>query len=258
MSTLHLAYHKFLAWLSSDKQPSKLVVRMYPLSFLQLTCGGYEMVTRRIWQTALWGRWRRKLGIVTQTIINDRGTILEQVQTEQNRNYRDRKYDSCLSHNGLSEWLEDCSRGGLLELLSGQVKFGKPVQSTALCTAPSTAPLTLTNFQPILTCGTSAFLLPIMESIGVKYCPEVSSGVVVWDLVVDLTEVAPYWNFIFHRVRPSQLSHLVDFGVLPRPAFYFAGFCWLASLSQKHVLFNTWCLASLVPEKLWGGSRVLL
>ena len=74
VSTLHLAYHKFLACmrLSSDKQPSKLVVRMYPLSFLQLNGGGYEMDMRRIWLTALLGRWRRKLGIVTQTIINER------------------------------------------------------------------------------------------------------------------------------------------------------------------------------------------
>ena len=129
-----------------------------------------------------------------------------------------------------------------------------PINGTLHCTFDSTADIDKFSTN---SCGTSAFLLPIMESMGVKYCPEVSSGVVVRDLVVDLTEVAPYWNFIFHRVRPSQLSHLVDFGVLPRPAFYLAGFCWLASLSQKHGLFNTWCLASLVPEKLWGGSRVL-
>ena len=93
---------------------------------------------------------------------------------------------------------------------------------TLHCTFDSTADIDKFSTN---SCGTSAFLLPIMESMGVKYCPEVSSGVVVRDLVVDLTEVAPYWNFIFHRVRPSQLSHLVDFGVLPRPAFYLAGFC---------------------------------
>ena len=43
-------------------------------------------------------------------------------------------------------------------------------------------------------CATTAFLLPMMESMGVKYRPEVSLGVVVKDTVVDLTGVSAYWR----------------------------------------------------------------
>lgn len=41
----------------------------------------------------------------------------------------------------------------------------------------------------------------MMESMSVQYRPEVSSGVVVKDTVVDLTEVGSYWNSIFKRVK---------------------------------------------------------
>jgi hypothetical protein len=43
-------------------------------------------------------------------------------------------------------------------------------------------------------CATTAFLRPMMESMGVKYRPEVSLGVVVKDTVVDLTGVSVYWR----------------------------------------------------------------
>ena len=46
-------------------------------------------------------------------------------------------------------------------------------------------------------CVTAAFLRTMMESMGVRYCPEVSLGVVVKDTVVDLAGVSTYWRVIF-------------------------------------------------------------
>jgi hypothetical protein len=42
-------------------------------------------------------------------------------------------------------------------------------------------------------CATAAFLRPIMESMGVKYRPEVSLDVVIKDTVVNLTGVSVSW-----------------------------------------------------------------
>jgi hypothetical protein len=49
----------------------------------------------------------------------------------------------------------------------------------------------------------------MMESMGVQYRPEVSSGVVVKDTVVDLTEVGSYWNSIFKRVKLPKTRNAI-------------------------------------------------
>jgi hypothetical protein len=64
-------------------------------------------------------------------------------------------------------------------------------------------------------CGVNVFLRPMMESMGVKYRPGVSIGVVVKDTVVDLTGVESYWGSVFRKVQyPASNSPQ---NVLPSP-----------------------------------------
>lgn len=55
----------------------------------------------------------------------------------------------------------------------------------------------------------SSFLRPMMESIGSNHRPEVSSGVVVKDSVVELTEVGSYWRSIFSGRRSLKDNRTV-------------------------------------------------
>ena len=162
----------------------------------------------------------------------------------------------------IKAWMEECSKGGLLQSLSGQAKFGSRSDHHhfALSSALRPSHADVSKFSPN-SCGTSAFLRPIMESMGVKYRPEVSSGVVVQDPVVDLTEVAPYWNSLFRRVKPSlspqdtakQTPVLSTLGNSTRsyPRLHFISSGFVDSLhSRKNMGYLTRdVMASLVPEK---------
>jgi hypothetical protein len=53
---------------------------------------------------------------------------------------------------------------------------------------------------------TSAYLRPIMESMGMKYRPEVSSGLVVRDSVEQLTGMSSYWGSVFAERIPSSTT----------------------------------------------------
>ena len=69
--------------------------------------------------------------------------------------------------------------------------------STSLCPAESEScyfPSAAKSIPGGGNCATTAFLRPMMKSMGVKYRPEVSVGVVIKDTVVDLTGVRVYWH----------------------------------------------------------------
>lgn len=126
-----------------------------------------------------------------------RGTSLEQMRLEQDRQSRSRGYSSSRRIEP-GEWLEDIATnsgggGGLLASLSGNTNpFGRRsvhhhfALSTGLRPAASDGE-----------CVTTSYLRPIMESLGVRYRPEVSVGVVAKDTVVDLTGVGSYWSTVF-------------------------------------------------------------
>ena len=111
------------------------------------------------------------------------------------------------------EWLDDISTktndgGGLLSSLSGNsIPFGMRSNRSdhhhfALSTLlrPAQNPKSDSRSRSLsggIDCTTTAFLRPMMESMGVKYRPEVSLGVVVNDTVVDLTGVSSHWRSIF-------------------------------------------------------------
>jgi hypothetical protein len=209
-----LTYHEFLACMrsSSDKRRSilELDAMMHPLSFPAASMtppfGQGGDMSSNILASLMsagviggGGEGKRDLGLLYQRLM--RGTSMEQMQMEQDRNYRSRNYSS-KRHTGPGEWMEDYSGGGLLESLSGHSNFGRRCDHHhfSLSTALRPASSDVRKF-PSNDCGTSAFLRPIMESMGVAYRPGVSSGVVVRDTAVDLTEVGSYWNSIFRRVK---------------------------------------------------------
>jgi hypothetical protein len=205
-----LTYHEFLACTksSSDKRRSilELDAMIHPLSFPVDGGVGQGDLSSNILASLMAAgviggssSGNQDLGLLHQRFI--KGTHLEQMQMEQNRNYRSRNYSSG-RQSSPGEWLEDISGGGLLESLSGHALFGKRSDHHhfALSSALRPSSSDVKKFSTT-DCGTSAFLRPIMESMGMKYRPEVSSGVVVKDSVVDLTDVGSYWNSIFGRVK---------------------------------------------------------
>ena len=210
-SASSLTYHEFLACMrsSSDKRRSilELDVMIHPLSFPESKgfTQGVDLssnILASLMATGVIGggsRACRGLGLLHQQFM--RGTSLEQMQIEQNRNYRSRNYSST-QQTGPGEWLEDRCGGGLLESLSGHTNFGRRSDHHhfALSSALRPSSTDRAKFSPE-NCGTSEFLRPMMEGMGVKYRPEVSSGVVVKDSVMDLTVVGSYWNSIFRHVK---------------------------------------------------------
>lgn len=144
-------------------------------------------------------------------------------QRQQYRSSRDRSRSSFSRSNNdePGEWLEDfasVTSGGLLSSLSGNgTPFGKRSNhhhfalSTSLRPAASDA-RSFNNSSGINSlpggCGVSSFLRPLMESMGVKYRPEVSLGAVVKDCVSDLTGVGSYWRAVFtdRSIRASSAA----------------------------------------------------
>ena len=210
-SASSLTYHEYLACMrsSSDKRRSilELDVMMHPLSFPESNVLGQgadlsSNILASLMATGVIGGnagASQSLGMLHQRFM--RGTSLEQMQIEQNRNYRSRNYSST-RQSGPGEWLEDRRGGGLLESLSGHSDFGRRSDHHhfALSSALRPSSTDVTKFST-RDCGTSAFLRPMMEGMGVKYRPEVSSCVVVKDTVMNLTEVGSYWNSIIRRTK---------------------------------------------------------
>ncbi|KAL7540696.1 hypothetical protein ACHAWF_006761 [Thalassiosira exigua] len=141
-----------------------------------------------------------------------RGTSAERMRAEQQRHgYRSSRGSSASSRPAEpGEWLEDaslktlCGGGGLLSSLSGNsVPFGRRADHHHFALSSSLRPSAsdARSFDDARVhpggCGASAFLRPMMEGMGVRYRPDVSSGAVVRDTVADLTGVGSYWRSIF-------------------------------------------------------------
>ncbi|KAL7490255.1 hypothetical protein ACHAW6_015982 [Cyclotella cf. meneghiniana] len=212
-----LTYHEFLACTrsSSDRRRSvlELDAMLCPLSYPSIDnasalghgSGFPSNILASLLTTTATGIGSQYLGQLHQRMM--KGTSLEQMQMEQDRNFRSRTGTSA-RNSGPGEWLEDSCTGhvgggGLLNSLSGHSSpFGRRSDhhhfalSTALRPASSES-----NTFAATSCCTSAFIRPVMESMGAKYRPEVSVGVVVKDTVVDLTGVGSYWNSIFRRAQ---------------------------------------------------------
>ena len=118
-----------------------------------------------------------------------RGTSSERQMEQQ---HRSRRGGSTRQHHP-GEWLEDASVGGLMSSLSGSPKhFGTRSLHYHFTLSASIRPADVSKHDEF---GT--LLRPTMESLGVKYRPEVSMGVVVNDSVVKLTELGAYWPLLF-------------------------------------------------------------
>ena len=149
-----------------------------------------------------------------------RGTSVERMMMEQQRQQfrssrNNRGSSSSSRSNDPGEWMEDMSTyGGLLSSLSGNsIPFGRRADHHhfALSTSLRLSAFDARSFGAGINngdCATSAFLRPMMESMGVKYRPEVSVGAVVKDSVVDLTGVGSYWRSVFadRSSSPSSTS----------------------------------------------------
>ena len=145
-----------------------------------------------------------------------RGTSIEQMMMEQQR----QQYRSSRARVSSSrpvepgEWLDDfstktCDGGGLLSSLSGNsIPFGMRSDHHHFALSTSLRPAK-SNSRPLFSsdnCTATVFLRPMMESMGVKYRPEVSLGLVVEDNVVDLTGVSSYWRSVFSDRRTSAVT----------------------------------------------------
>lgn len=141
-----------------------------------------------------------------------RGTRIEEMRLEQDRN-RSRGRSSSSRNKGPGEWMEDSVGGGVLSSLSGnEIAFGRRADHHhfALLSSlrPSAAESRRCNLAESGGCTgvASAYLRPIMESMGMKYRPEVSSGLVVRDTVAQLTGVSSYWGSVFAERLPSSAT----------------------------------------------------
>ena len=147
-----------------------------------------------------------------------RGTTIEEMRLEQDRSSRrSRGYSSSSRSKGPGEWMEDISTnagggGGVLSSLSGnEIAFGRRTDhhhfALLASLRPSASESRRYNSTTFSTGGspdvTSAYLRPIMESMGMKYRPEVSSGLVVRDSVEQLTGMSSYWGSVFAERLPS-------------------------------------------------------
>lgn len=223
-----LTYHEFLACTrsSSDNRRSilELDAMLRPLSYpgKNHNIGGAGGLPPHV-LTSLFGFGggveSNSLGLLHQRLM--KGSSLEQMQLDQDRNYRSRRSVSGRL-TGPGEWLEDntteCVGGrGMLYSLSGHVSpFGMRSDHHHFALSSALRP-TFSDANGIAanSCGVNVFLRPMMESMGVKYRPGVSIGVVVKDTVVDLTGVESYWGSVFRKVQyPASNSPQ---NVLPSP-----------------------------------------
>lgn len=137
-----------------------------------------------------------------------RGTTIEEMRLEQDRR-RSRGRASSSRRREPGEWMEDVSTntgggGGILSSLSGNdIAFGRRTDHHHFALLTSLRP-SVTESRRCKsaagsgsTCVASAYLRPMMESMGMKYRPEVSSGLVVRDSVARLTGVGSYWGSVF-------------------------------------------------------------
>lgn len=222
-----LTYHEFLACArpSSDRRRSilELDALLRPISFpstsgdvggdtsgssgvdvasLLLASGGQvsPSILASLTSSGLISGGTATMGELQKRIM--RGTSVERMRMEQER----QQYRS--SRNRQSEpgdWMEDISTlggGGLLSSLSGNsTPFGRRASHHHFALSTSLRPASSEKVG-----DTSAFLRPMMESMGVRYRPEVSLGSVVKDSVSDLTGVGSYWRSIFTNRRSSAVS----------------------------------------------------
>ena len=149
-----------------------------------------------------------------------RGTTIEEMRLEQDRR-RTRGRSSSSRNKGPGEWMEDSSTnvaggGGILSSLSGNdIAFGRRTDHHHFALLTSLRPSATESRRSNSVEGSgstgvaSAYLRPMMESMGMKYRPEVSSGLVVRDSVAQLTGVGSYWGSVFAERRfvyPAQLQ----------------------------------------------------
>ena len=181
-----------------------------------------------------------------------RGTSSER-QLEQQ--HRSRRGGSTRQHSP-GEWLEDSSVGGLMSSLSGNTKhFGMRSMHYHFTLSAS--------IRPADVCKDDEFgnlLRPTMESLGVKYRPEVSMGLVANDSVVKLTELGAYWPSLFVDRRDGSnvsartvASHTPILSVLgnstrsyPRLRSVSSGF--VTALKTRKGLLSRDTLLGLAPE----------
>mmetsp|Transcript_21821 Transcript_21821/g.37270 ORF Transcript_21821/g.37270 Transcript_21821/m.37270 type:complete len:340 (+) Transcript_21821:403-1422(+) len=141
-----------------------------------------------------------------------RGTTIEEMRLEQDRR-RTRGRSSSSRNKGPGEWMEDSSTnvaggGGILSSLSGNdIAFGRRTDHHHFALLSSLRPSATESRRSNSVEGrgstgvASAYLRPMMESMGMKYRPEVSSGLVVRDSVAQLTGVGSYWGSVFAERR---------------------------------------------------------
>ncbi|KAL7495039.1 hypothetical protein ACHAWT_003592 [Skeletonema menzelii] len=141
-----------------------------------------------------------------------RGTSIEEMRLEQDRR-RSRGRSSSSRRREPGEWMEDMSTsaaggGGILSSFSGnELAFGRRADHHHFALLTSLRPSVTESRRCNSAAGggsagvTSAYLRPMMESMGMKYRPEVSSGLVVRDSVAQLTGVGSYWGSVFAERR---------------------------------------------------------
>ena len=141
-----------------------------------------------------------------------RGTTIEEMRMEQDRR-RSRGRSSSSRSKGPGEWMEDISAnaaGVLLSLSGNDVAFGRRTDHHHFALLTSLRPSSTESRRGAAASGNtgvaSAYLRPMMESMGLKYRPEVSSGLVVRDSVAELAGVGTYWGSIFAERLPSNSS----------------------------------------------------
>ncbi len=139
---------------------------------------------------------------------------------QRGQQYRSSRGSSSIMPTKPGEWLDDISTktaegGGLLSSISGHaIPFGRRSDHRHFALSTSLRPAesdyrsfssgTNAGLSGGNNCIVSSFLRPMMEGMGSKYRPEVSSGLAVNDTVVDLTEVGSYWRSIFSDRRLSN------------------------------------------------------
>jgi hypothetical protein len=216
-----MTYHEFLACArpSSDRRRSilELDALLRPISYPSAPATSSPWVNNvGPWSTSMLASLQSSgliagstngMGELQSRMI--RGTSIEQMMIEQqHQQYRSSRARTSSRPSEPGEWLDDISMktsngGGLLSSLSGNsIPFGmrSDHHHFALSTSLRPPESDLRSFSSTPgsgNCATTALLRPIMESMGVRYRPEVSLGVVVKDTVVDLTGLGAYWRVIF-------------------------------------------------------------
>ncbi len=245
-----MTYHEFLACLrpSSDSRRSvlELDTLLHPVSYPLDAGGGVGSIAggglnvgnalspsflSSLTSSGLVGNFN-STGELHRRMV--RGTSLELMMLEQRgQQYRSSRGKSSTMPSKPGEWLDDISTktmdgGGMLSSLSGNnTPFGRRSDhrhfalSTSLRPSDSDSRSVSSSGINAINVGSdcvSSFLRPMMESMGSDYRPEVSSGLVVKDSVVELTELGSYWRSIFSdrrslhdkasRLSPSERASL--------------------------------------------------